>query len=86
MSQYKIAIIDIENFPNLGYAWEQQTKYPDRKHLISVEREWSIASFAIKLDGDEGDPKCFALPDFKKNYKNDPFDDSKLLDLSLIHI
>jgi hypothetical protein len=75
---YRIAILDIENFPIKGYAWEAMQKYPDRRNLIAVDQPGCIASFAFKWEGDNGDPKCYSLPDFKKTYANNPFDDSKL--------
>jgi hypothetical protein len=78
--KYRVCTLDLESLPNLGFAWESKTKYPSRQNLIAVEREWSIASFAVKWEGDKGDPSCLALPDFKKTYRNDPFDDSQLLD------
>lgn len=71
---YRIAHVDIENFPNLGYTWE---KY--EQNVLDFERLWSIASFAVKWDGDTGPPTCYILPDFKRAYRNDPFDDSELL-------
>jgi hypothetical protein len=76
---YRTCILDIENFPNFGYAWEQQEKYPSRQNLISVERPWNIASFAYKWAGGPARPLCVALPDFPKTYRKDPFDDSELL-------
>jgi len=79
-SPYRIAGLDIESFPNVGYAWDAQQKYPSRQNLIEVEQPWVIASFAVKWEGDKGDPVCVKLPDFKKPYKNDPFDDGPLLE------
>lgn len=73
MSQdYKIAFLDIENGPNLGYVWE---KY--EQNVLSYEREWQLMSFAVKWSHK---PKieCYALPDFPL-YTTKPFDDSALV-------
>ena len=73
-NRYRTVILDIENFPNLGFTWE---KY--EQNVLDFERFWSIASFAYKWVGDKGKPTCVALPDFKGAYRRDPFDDSELL-------
>lgn len=79
-NEYRICHLDIENFPCVGFAWEQYERFPSRQNLIDVERPWCMASFAVKWEGDTGDPQCYALPDFKRAYRNDPFDDGPLLD------
>lgn len=68
----KIAIVDIENAPNLAYVWE---KY--EQDVLSFEREWNMMSFAYKWRG-EKKVHCYALPDFPR-YKKDPHDDSQLV-------
>jgi RNase_H superfamily len=80
LSEYKIATIDIETFPNVGFAWEEINKYPERRNLIAVDQPWVAAAFAVKWEGDSGPPQGWGLPHFKKTYKNNPFDDSVLLD------
>ena len=76
---YRILHVDVENYPCIGYAWESRSKYPNSQNLISVEQMWNMCSFAYKWEGDKGKPLCVALPDFKKAYRSDPFDDTRLL-------
>ena len=67
----KIAYIDIETAPSLGYVWQMW-----EADVLKIEKEWYIMSFAVKWDNDK--TKCYALPDFK-NYKKNPEDDSELV-------
>lgn len=67
----KIAYIDIETAPSLGYVWQMW-----EADVLKIEKEWYIMSFAVKWDNEK--TKCYALPDFKK-YKKNPEDDSELV-------
>lgn len=73
MGEYKIAVLDVETTPFEGFSWGkfEQT-------IIEFTRYQVIMSFAVKWVGDKGPPTCIALPDFKKTYKNDPFDDTEV--------
>jgi DNA polymerase elongation subunit (family B) len=68
---YKIAFIDLENSPSLGFVWE---KY--ETNVLSFERDWYIMSFAVSWSGSEK-IKCYALPDFP-GYRKNPHDDAAL--------
>lgn len=67
----KIAYIDIETAPSLGYVWQMW-----EADVLKIEKEWYIMSFAVKWDNEK--TKCYTLPDFK-NYKKNPEDDSELV-------
>ena len=65
---YRIAFIDIETAPNLGYTWG---KY--EQNVIAFEQEWFLLSFAVMWDG-EDTAKTYKLPDFPgydENRSND---------------
>ena len=68
----RMAYLDIENSPNLGYIWG---KY--EQNVIAYDREWNMMSFAYQWEG-EKKVHCYALPDFPR-YKKDRFDDSQLV-------
>jgi hypothetical protein len=73
-SDYKIAVLDIENAPNLGFVWD---KY--EQNVLSYEREWFMLSYAWKWYGKKNKVQCLSLPDFT-GYKKNKYDDSKLID------
>lgn len=69
---YRIAIVDIENAPNIGYTWGRY-----EQNVIAFEEEWYMLSFAVKWVGDKRG-QCFALPDFPL-YKTEPTNDRELV-------
>ncbi|MDE2101372.1 MAG: ribonuclease H-like domain-containing protein [Patescibacteria group bacterium] len=71
---FKIAYVDIETSPNLGWVWGKW-----QQDVVKFEEEWHLLSFAVKWSGN---PKveCYALPDFPR-YKRDPDDDRDLAKL-----
>lgn len=56
--KYRIAYIDIETAPNVGYTWG---KY--EQDVIAFIKEWYILSFAV-LWSDEKKPTVYTLQDF----------------------
>lgn len=70
---YRIALIDLETAPNLGYTWG---KY--EQNVIRFVKEWFLLSFAVKWYGGEGKTKVYALPDFP-GYDEDRANDSQLV-------
>lgn len=69
----KVLLFDIETAPNLGYIWG---KY--EQDVIEYKKEWHMLCFAYKWLGERG-VYAYSLPDFKKEYKKDPEDDSALV-------
>ena len=69
---YRIAFIDIETAPNLGYTW---AKY--EQNVIAFKKEWFMLSFAVKWAGADK-VKTYGLPQFE-GYENDRADDSNLV-------
>lgn len=69
---YRIALIDLETAPNLGYTW---AKY--EQNVISFVREWFLLSFAVKWYGSDEKTKVYALPDFA-GYDDDRNNDAAL--------
>ncbi len=64
----KIAIIDIETAPSLGYVWGKW-----EQDVIDFEKSWYILSFAVRWLG-EKTTRVYALNDFslyKKDKEND---------------
>jgi hypothetical protein len=63
----KIAYLDIETAPNLGYVWGKW-----EQNVIEFEHHWYILSYAVKWNG--GAIQTRTLPDyplFKKDKEND---------------
>jgi hypothetical protein len=71
--RYRIAYLDIETAPNLGYVWQMY-----EQNVIAFEHEWYILSFSVKW---EGSPKVetYCLPDYKGYYSVNPDDDFMLV-------
>lgn len=67
----RIALVDIETAPILGYAWQLY-----ETNILKPVRNWYLLSFAVKFLG-EKDIDCLALPDFS-NWKKDRTDDKQL--------
>lgn len=64
----RIAFVDIETSPNLGYVW---AKY--EQDVLEYKKEWTILAFAVKYLG-EKKVHTYGLPDFpmyKKDREND---------------
>lgn len=70
-SPFRVAFIDIETAPNLGYTWAKW-----EQNVISFAKEWFILSFAVKWAG-EKQTTTYGLPDFP-GYKRNPTDDARL--------
>lgn len=70
-SKFRIAFIDIETSPNLGWTWG---KY--EQNVIEFQQEWFLLSFSVKWAG-ESKPKTYALPDFP-GYVKDKTNDREL--------
>lgn len=68
---FRIAFIDIETAPNLGYTWG---KY--EQTVLSYERERYMLSFSVKWS-DKKRVEVYGLPDYP-NYKKNRADDSAL--------
>ena len=68
---FRIAFIDIETAPNLGYTWG---KY--EQTVLSYERERYMLSFSVKW-ADKKKVEVYGLPDFP-NYKKNREDDKAL--------
>jgi len=68
----KILFLDIETAPNLSYVWGQY-----EQNVIAHEREWYLLCVGYRWYGKKK-TQCVALPDFEKEYKRDPEDDSRL--------
>lgn len=68
---YKIVTLDIENAPNLGFAWG---KY--EQDIIAFLSEWHLLSFAYKWQH-ENTVHAYSLPDFAL-YKKEPHNDREL--------
>jgi RNase_H superfamily len=67
-------VYDIETTPNLGYVWGKW-----EQDVIEFEQEWHFLSFAYKwLGADE--TKCISLRQFRKDYKQDPTDDRRVVE------
>lgn len=72
-TDFKIAFIDIETSPNLGWVWGKW-----EQNVIEFEREWHILSFSVKWLHERG-TNTYALPDYPAAYKVDPENDRKLI-------
>jgi RNase_H superfamily len=70
---YRIAFIDIETAPNLGYTWGRY-----EQNVIAFTREWYLLSFAVKWAG-EKQTKVYCLPDFP-GYAKDKTNDRRLVE------
>lgn len=70
----RILLFDIETMANQAYVWG---KY--EQNVIAYKKHWYMLSFAWKWL-DEKKTYCLGLPDFKKTYKEDPTNDSDLMD------
>ncbi len=72
----KILLLDIETFPNQGYIWNI---WNEVKSMEFVERHWYIMCWCAKWLG-EKEIMSSALPDFKKEYSQNPENDKKILE------
>lgn len=68
---YRIAFIDIETSPNLGYVWGKW-----QQNVLHFEASWYILSFSVKWAGCK--PVTYALPDFPL-YRKRPDSDRDLV-------
>lgn len=69
-SRPRIAFLDIETAPNLGWFWEMWETNP-----IGVKTNWHLLSFSVKIMG-EKKVRTYALPDYpiyKRNKEEDKF-------------
>lgn len=73
-NKYRIAFLDVENSPNVAYAWAPG-KYD--KNLIAFQKPWYLLAFSV-LWADEEKPKGYVLPDYPL-YKKDPTNDFELV-------
>lgn len=73
--QPRILLLDIETSPNIAYMWGL---WKELTSVDMIEREWYILCWCAKWLGEN---KVFssALPDFKKEYKEDKEDDKHIL-------
>lgn len=69
----KIALLDIETAPSLGWVWEAYDT-----NVIAFEQNWFLLSFAYKFLEDDA-ITCHSLPDYP-NYKKDRTDDTLLVE------
>lgn len=70
MSKLKIAFLDIERCPDLGYVWG---KYD--QNVIAVEADWHLLSYSVKWQG--GKTVTKGLPDYP-GYAQHKSDDKAL--------
>lgn len=68
---FRIALIDIETSPNLGWVWGKW-----EQNVIEFEQEWHLLSFSVKWLNKKG-VKTYALPDYP-GYERDPENDKAL--------
>lgn len=66
-------LYDIESAPNLAYVWGKWDQ-----DVVAFEREWFVLCFAYQWL-DEGVTRVVALPDFKRAYRKDPYNDYHVL-------
>lgn len=69
----KIALLDIETAPNLGWVWGMW-----EQNVIDFKKSWYMLSFSVKWLGDKRG-KTYALPDFGPQYNKDPECDKALV-------
>jgi hypothetical protein len=69
---FRIAFVDIETAPNLGYTWG---KY--EQNVLAFEREWYMMAFAVMWEGDAR-PQVHTLPD-SPDYDDDRTNDALLV-------
>jgi len=67
--------LDIENSPHMGYTWGKW-----QQNVIAVE-EYSCLMSVAWAWGDDRKIHSAKLPDFKSAYRNNPRDDSKLMEV-----
>lgn len=72
VTKTKIALIDIETAPSLGYVWGKW-----EQDVIDFEKGWYILSFAVRWFG-EKKTTVYGLDDFK-TYKKDKENDVELV-------
>ena len=70
--QPKIAYIDLETAPNLGFVWGMW-----EQNVIDFKKHWFILSFAVKW-AHEKKIRTYALPDYKR-YSKSKDDDFELV-------
>lgn len=69
---YRIAFVDIETAPSLGWVWQKW-----QTDVISFEQDWYILSFAVRW-ASQSKTEVYALPDFNL-YKREPENDRDLV-------
>jgi hypothetical protein len=70
--QPRVLIYDIENAPLLSWVWSAR----DIDHVVAIESEWYMLSFAWKWLGDKR-TQVLGLDDFR-GYERDPENDKRL--------
>jgi hypothetical protein len=71
-SDYRIAFIDLETAPSLGWVWQKW-----QTDVIAFEQDWYIMSFSV-LWSDRKKPETYCLPDFPL-YRKEPENDFELV-------
>jgi len=71
----KILFLDIETSPNIVYMWNMWQEW---KSMEMIESEWYILCWCAKYLNKKG-VMTSALVDFKDQYKQDPENDKKML-------
>ena len=73
MSAPRILLYDLETSPMLGYVWSRW-----QEGVIAIKEEWSILCVTWKWL-DEKQVHYIGVNDFPKTFKNNPQDDSKVV-------
>ncbi len=73
MPAARIAYLDIETAPNLGWVWGKW-----EQNVIDFSKHWYILSYGVKWQG-ERSITVRSLPDYPTVYKRDREDDSALV-------
>ena len=73
-AQVRILAYDIEVSPNTGYTWRVR-----EQDVLKVIEPWYILCFAYTWVGEEDEVHVVALPDFRKQYKQDPTNDYQVV-------
>ncbi len=73
MKPARVAYVDIETAPNLGWVWGKW-----EQNVIDFKQHWYMLSFAVKWQG-ERKTRVHALPDFVGAYARNREDDTALV-------
>lgn len=68
-------LYDIEVAPNLGWTWSKR-----ETDVLAFVNEWYILCFSYMFLDEDDEPHVVALPDFRKQYKEDPTNDYKVVE------